>query len=562
MRRLILVTLSAALVLAACSDRESPTEPSVPAPEETFGSTCPVVRFPLLTTSNQIAEVFPKGRLRLEALARVGAIKLFWDTCHEAGARRAAVGFIDWMNLKFTSGDLPGATAAEVQTLTIIILTGVGVPLSTPATENGDIGVGLYDPATTTNTIIKTASSVALTELQPGAFESSPDEVRLIVVERKPDNPPGIVFDGQTFPPYFDYDAIKLTGTTTAADKVLKTDKKAVIAFCLLPAVEYPDGARIGHNPVQGAPDFPFELLDELSLRDEAGELTDLGRELDCGNLQPDGTVPGVIGSLGRRLPAFAQGIWGAASNVLDQTARALFLPQTLQAVTVGFLGPIGGKTTSLSPFGVVEGGYECVGNVTGTFDNIVVPPDAFCTLSNSTVNGDIRALDRSRLFMINMSIAGDIEGNRAENVQLVAINDARNLVGGSIRIRDGGEGAFICGTDLSNGSIEVERMTGFGDQNGFVHIGGSICEGGYGGGNTLPNGDIRVHDNTHPENGIGLQITGNSVGGDLRVTNSQGPGEKLVQNNLVGGTLACSENEAPFLGGPNVAGAAEGQCF
>jgi hypothetical protein len=205
---------------------------------------------------------------------------------------------------------------------------------------------------------------------------------------------------------------------------------------------------------------------------------------------------------------------------------------------------------------------FECVGPETGTFENVVVPRDAFCTLSNSTVTGDIKALRGSTLFMINMTVGGSIEGNKADNVELAAINGARNLVGGSIRIRDGGEGAFICGTDLPEGDIEVERMFGFNGQNGFVHLGGSICEGGFGGGNTLAQGSIRVKRNTNTTFGIGLEIVGNTVGGDLQVLRNQGPQTKLVQNNTVAGKLQCFDNESPFVGGPNTASVAEGQCF
>jgi hypothetical protein len=210
----------------------------------------------------------------------------------------------------------------------------------------------------------------------------------------------------------------------------------------------------------------------------------------------------------------------------------------------------------------VGAGAFECTGPATGSFDNIVVPRGAFCTLSNSTATGSIRALEGSTLFIINSTIGGDVEGAKANNVELVAINGARNLVGGSIRVSGGGEGVLVCGTDLSTGDIEVERMTGFLPGNGFVHVGGSICDGGFGGGNTLTKGSIRVRKNTIPANSIGLEIVGNSVAGDLQVLKNQGPNTKLVQGNTVGGALECFDNAAPFVGGPNTPGTATGQCF
>jgi hypothetical protein len=45
-------------------------------------------------------------------------------------------------------------------------------------------------------------------------------------------------------------------------------------------------------------------------------------------------------------------------------------------------------------------------------------------------------------------------------------------------------------------------------------------------------------------------------------VFKNAGPGEKTVQANTVREALQCFENEAPFVGGTNTAGQAEGQCF
>ena len=41
----------------------------------------------------------------------------------------------------------------------------------------------------------------------------------------------------------------------------------------------------------------------------------------------------------------------------------------------------------------------------------------------------------------------------------------------------------------------------------------------------------------------------------------NRGPGPKTVQGNTVRGDLQCFENDEPFLGTPNVARKAEGQC-
>ncbi len=112
-----------------------------------------------------------------------------------------------------------------------------------------------------------------------------------------------------------------------------------------------------------------------------------------------------------------------------------------------------------------------------------------------------------------------------------------------------------MCGTDLPEGNIQLEKNTG------NVFAGGSNCEG-FGDGNTLPKGNIKVEENTITPIYTLLEITGNSVGGDVLVFKNQGPGTKLVENNTVAQNLQCFENEPPFVGGPNMAGKAEGQCF
>lgn len=358
MRRLALAALSAALILSGCSDQptESPTEPK-PAPEQNFGSTCTVAPFPLQAVNSQIEDVFPNGRLRFEAFARAASIKLFWDTCHPDAARRIAVAFIQWMEENFDRGRLRGATAEEVQDLTVAILGGVGITIDTSQSEV-DIGVGIYDGE---KTVIKTASEVALTEIEADAFADG--EPRLIVVKRLADNFQLSNFGGRQFEPFFDYDATKLEGTTTNADKVLAPGKFGIIAYCLFsPPFTYPDNVGIGHNPVEGAPGFPFEILPPVNL---PAERPDLIEELKCDQLDENpGPPPPPIGMFGGGLPGLASAAWRTADRFLVPLANVL-APEPLWATAaVGFLGPIGGKTTSLSPFGTVEVGETDVDEV------------------------------------------------------------------------------------------------------------------------------------------------------------------------------------------------------
>jgi hypothetical protein len=341
MRRLTLAALLGALILSACTDqgRESPTEPTAP-PSEALKTTCNVTPFPLVQVSALILKVFPNGKLRVEAVARAGAIALLWNTCHPTLAQKAAVDFINWMNLN--SAKLIG-TQDQRNTLINLILNGVGITATVPTGSPGDFGVGFFTPGNTL--LVKTQNGTALVELDPNAF----NEPTTIVVSRNPDDADLTNFEGNQFPPNFDYNAINASG-----NHVLNTGHPAIIAFCLLNSdfVTYPANRGIGHNPVAGAPGFPFEILDPVDLG--AGGRSDLAAALNCGNLAPNTSI--IIGGFGQGLPGFANAAWRTARQYLAPVAQALFLPEALHAATLGTLPPpIGGKAPSLSPFKVVE---------------------------------------------------------------------------------------------------------------------------------------------------------------------------------------------------------------
>ena len=339
MRRLSLAAVCGTLLLAACNDR-SPTEPAPPEPEQTLISCRPPHHFPIVQVSALIPKVFPKGKLQLEAAARVAATALLWETCKTSLAQRSAVQLVNFMNAN--SSRLIG-TQTQRNTFISLVLNGVDIPFTTPPGGTGDFGVGFFDPANTNNTVVVTQNGTALVELEPGSF----NQPTTIVVSRKSDGFTLTNFDGDQFPPYFDYDAINAAG-----DHVLKNGKTAIVAFCLLdPVYTYPENPRIGHNPVVGAPGFPFEVLEEVNL---AEDHPDLAAQLNCGNLNPN-TV--IIGGFGRGLPGLANTAWRTARYYLAPAAQSLFLPEALHAATlaVGTLPPPAGRAPSLSPFGIVD---------------------------------------------------------------------------------------------------------------------------------------------------------------------------------------------------------------
>lgn len=351
MRHLLLAVAAGTLVLGACSD-QTPTEPTVPPPSENFGSSCRVTPFPLLAIANQIKAIYPatpraQALLRAEALLRAGAIKLLWDTCHPALARKVAFASIDWL-----TRHTPPGKEAQVQDLIIAILRGIEGATGTQSV--GDFGVGVFDPNTPGNTLITTVNGRAAVLLPHGSFL----ERTVITISRKADNFQLSNFSGRQFPPKYDY-----TATNASNQHVLADELTASVGFCLVelesdgipgvyPAGGYPENRRMGHNPEPGTPGAPFEVLDPADV-DPAADLG-LTDEV-CGRTPPP--IPlriGLIGSFGAGPSAFATAAFRTAARYLGP----IFMPQPLWATALIPLPPpppLTGKPRGLSPFGVVE---------------------------------------------------------------------------------------------------------------------------------------------------------------------------------------------------------------
>ncbi|MEA2723426.1 MAG: hypothetical protein QOH59_1197 [Gemmatimonadales bacterium] len=347
MRRLALAAFSAALVLSACSDqnRESPTEPSA-TPEGNLLTRCQVTRFPALRVAELIVKVFPKGRLRVEAALRAGATALLWDTCKPALARKAAAGFLEFMNRN--SGQLTGSQAQKDE-LIRLMFTGVGLASPGPIVLGPDFGIGTVEPNATTPTTIETQGSTALVQFepagpgQPAAF----NETTVVSIFRHGDDFRLLGFpEEDQYPPFFDYSA-----TNPSNNHVIAEGAVVRMAFCLLGSSSfpngYPDAARIGHNPAANVPGLRFEIIPQDP------SVGDFGDDLVCSNLETS------LGEFGGGLRGFGR----ATGRVFGSLVRGLFLPQPLLAVAVGPRGPLGGLPPSLSNFGVVNAtsyfGYE-----------------------------------------------------------------------------------------------------------------------------------------------------------------------------------------------------------
>lgn len=207
-----------------------------------------------------------------------------------------------------------------------------------------------------------------------------------------------------------------------------------------------------------------------------------------------------------------------------------------------------------------------CMGGISGTHDNIVVPPGAACQVVNGDVRGNITALEDSILVVLSSTVGGNIEGEGAETVQL-----GSNTVGGSIQISDGevpnNDGAFdvfLCGNTLPVGNIHVKEMSGsimVGDPPPGEAFTTTLCRS-----NLVVKGSVKVEKNVAIDfpgfPGTGFRIRGNSIGQSVHVFKNDGSATKRVEGNTVGHFLKCKKNSLPFVGGPNSAAKAQGQCF
>ena len=185
-----------------------------------------------------------------------------------------------------------------------------------------------------------------------------------------------------------------------------------------------------------------------------------------------------------------------------------------------------------------------CRGLLIGTFDNVVVPPGATCFLLNSVVNGNVKALEDSTLFSSSNRIRGNIEGDKPEDVTATG-----DVIGGNIQFKEvtpfPGNFFFVTviNSILTDGNIEIEKNT-----SAVVELVG----------NRVNKGNIKVEENfTTGE----FRIVGNRVAQNLQVFKNRGPAAKTVQSNTVGQDLQCFENDPAFVGSPNFARKAEGQC-
>jgi hypothetical protein len=208
---------------------------------------------------------------------------------------------------------------------------------------------------------------------------------------------------------------------------------------------------------------------------------------------------------------------------------------------------------------------FRCDGVFKGkTYDGVVVPRGASCTLIDSTVRGNVRALKSSYFQSTGTLVRGDVEGLESQTIFI----DTGSRVSGSVeadravqffvfnstvmediepeRTR---ETVQICGNTVRRGNIEVRRSgphkgTAPGAHAGTdILVGDPLAAGCRG--NVVKRGDIAV---TRNFTDIEFVIRGNTVRrGSLTVLQNTGPVTRFVERNAGGDRLLCRGNALPL---------------
>ncbi len=191
----------------------------------------------------------------------------------------------------------------------------------------------------------------------------------------------------------------------------------------------------------------------------------------------------------------------------------------------------------------------QCTSTMSGTYQHVVVPEGATCTLAGATVTGNVTVLAGGTLYSTNTNVTGNIHARDAARVKIVGTEDtrlARNIFvrGTTGNVTIGSEG---CKVDPPVAHNVMVRGT-----QGFV----AICY-------VTTKNNIMVTDNFGPIGvfnntaGTNLVVSRNNLVNDLGWANAA----IRVSNNVAGVNLACRANTPAPRGFGNTAMHLQGQC-
>ncbi len=182
----------------------------------------------------------------------------------------------------------------------------------------------------------------------------------------------------------------------------------------------------------------------------------------------------------------------------------------------------------------------DCTTTLSGSYDKIVVPDGATCTLDGATVKKNVTAGTGSSLYTMNATIGGNVMTRHSHTVQIIDTNVGHNIM--------------VTGT---------RHMTKIGDDGCMIDptVGRNLMVKG----NTGPTAicSVQVGNNLVVMGNSGsVGVFSNSVDNNLLTFRNSGPATRL-RFNIIGINLNCQGNTSPvFVNLGNTAGASKmGQC-
>ncbi len=327
MRRFALASVLAVAVLAGCTEQPAP-DASVPGlgPSLMTGVT-------KADLQQQIVGLFPPGKTRGKASDMLAHVNAQLAQGNTAAAQAGMFALVDFTLQEFYAGRLIGGQSAATQAKVLKFINDLYsfVGLTPPNLSAGALGpdaaVAVVTPTSPTTNVV-TETEFAGVQVPSGAV-SQPTVISLV---RIPD----------TFSPTFgplntDLDQYPLYYEYTASPAVT-LNQDVVVGICDVEpgAFVAPPGAdlRVAHNVGSGIEILPLAAVPFT---------------LDC----TDADVS-LASAAPRGFPALAMAGWRNVTRKMAPVFKSVFLPEALQAATLGSSG-LGGTTRNFSPFGRVD---------------------------------------------------------------------------------------------------------------------------------------------------------------------------------------------------------------
>jgi hypothetical protein len=199
------------------------------------------------------------------------------------------------------------------------------------------------------------------------------------------------------------------------------------------------------------------------------------------------------------------------------------------------------------------------------TYEAIEVPPDGTCLLDGVTVLQSVTAFDGARLFINSSEVGGNVIGLSATVIQV----GTETHIAGNLDMQDASDDLSLpfASCAVTNSTIDGD-LSCINSNPGSVVIRPTIVNVGEDGAPpttiALPaniGGSVNLLGN-HILPGHVMLLQGTVIGGKGEVNDNTDAGYKEVTGNSTGQKLSCKRNAATFVGGPNAAGKAKGQCF